>query len=134
METIDIGKLADQLGEAYLWTEVKNFKIIQIIAEEKIKLGLNDREIYFFVPDNPYDVGADTSSVRKSSKGDYSIYLHPHHTHNEREIRKIIRHELFHIAAGDCDKMYKGTWEKLGAFLKYHFIEEPNASSYEEKN
>lgn len=110
METIDIAKLADQLyGKAYCWNEVENPKILQIIAEEKAKLGLENREITFFVPDNPYDVGKDTSSVHRwSGSAYYEVYLHPRSTWNEKELREVVRPELFHIAAGDCDRTYKG--------------------------
>ena len=96
-----------------------NQELVEVINEEAIKLGLDTNKIKFATA-LPY-----RHDIVSSGKSEdfYYIILDTDGSRN----RGTIRHELYHIYRGDCDK---GVSIKTSPFY-YLFIAEPRAMIYE---
>ncbi|MBI1935406.1 hypothetical protein HYS31_03115 [Candidatus Woesearchaeota archaeon] len=129
---VDIEEYSARKGYfLWLWEPLSNPTLLRITREEIERLSLLEKEILFYVPEKPYDVSDDTSSVTKI-EDIYEVRLHPSQIKTVYEACKTIRHELAHVAFGDCDRFRKVPG-KLGIFLTkayYVFIGELRAARY----
>ena len=106
--------LAGTQGISELFSsKINNQNLEQILKIEKRRVGLNeDRIIYVRISKNEDE----TSAAQKLNENKYQIVLSPNPSLN------TLRHELYHISDGHCDKPYN--------LLKYLFIQEPQATIY----
>ena len=87
----------------------------KILEKEKKQAGIKeDKIIYVTISKNEKEV----SQAIKISEKEYEIFLF-----NDGRNLGTLRHELYHIADGHCDKPYNS--------LKYFFIQEPKATIYQ---
>ncbi len=87
-----------------------------LLRQEKKKLGIEDKIISVSFNDTLI------TSYAIKKENNYEIFLVPRH-HN----LGVLKHELFHIAAGHLDR------SKTSSFRKY-YIEEPSAIIYSLKD
>lgn len=95
-----------------------------ILDKEKSKFDIKKKDIQIF-----FDNNLRSSNARKIDNDVYIISL----SRNQRN-KMILRHELYHIAKGHCDR-YSNYLDlnvfKVGMrFLDYTFVMEPTASIY----
>ena len=106
-------------------------EVLDAIREEALKLGLNYEKIHWvgnpLIPnrDGWYDILAGSFKFDKFKFIDeYGIILNGFGSRN----RTTIRHELYHIYRGDCDRPAGFRKEHP---LRYLFVAEPRAMIYE---
>ncbi len=87
----------------------------KILEKERKQAGIKEDEIiHVTISKNEKE----SSYSIKISEKEYEIFLF-----NYGRNLGVLRHELYHIADGHCDKPYN--------FLKYFFIQEPKATIYQ---
>lgn len=127
-------------SELIMMVEAQDPVLKEILREEQEWLGLDNVKIYLMIWDEPDNTSGDTSLAQKLTSADYGnsgttyvIRLHPTHFKTYQQAREVIRHELYHIFAGDCDITYYGPWwlKKFLSHAAYHLIHEPRAQEYE---
>jgi hypothetical protein len=96
-----------------------------VLGREKEKLDLNNKNIEIIFNDKIRN-----SNSKRLENGDYLINL----SKNQRKTG-VLRHEIYHIAKGHCDRRYKtqninGFFDIGKRFFDYTFIMEPTATIY----
>ena len=96
-----------------------------ILNKEKKKLDLNNKNIEIIFNDKIRNSTAETKE-----NGSYLISLSKNQRNNS-----VLRHEMYHIAKGHCDRYYntrgiRGFLDIGKRFFDYNFIMEPTAAIY----
>jgi len=94
----------------------------KLLKQEKKKLGIENKNI------NAYFCNTiETSGARKINENSYEIFLA-----KDQRAFNVLRHELYHVADGHCDKGYElfNNGRKFEKTIRYLLINEPKASIY----
>ena len=99
-------------------------KFQKILNEEKERLGLNQKIEPVSKETQILDwLNYSASTIVMKIDDKYVINISEDDQRNNKFFRKAIKHELYHIHKGDCDK-------KCGSLLEY-FLQETRAKLYE---